>query len=415
MWKKSNMNNWRKLDNTAKIFSLENKSNTNVFRYSVLLKANVDISILKIALDKTVEMIQAFKVKIGTGFFWNYLEFNDKVPKIMPESEMPCEHINFRKNNDYLFKVTYYKNKINVDVYHVLTDGTGAMTLLKMLIYNYLNLKYKLVLDEEFVNINKYQDLNLKYYNKKYKMSYSFKSAYQLPGRANLRINKTCHYILNIKEFKRVCKDLKVTVTEYLTAVYIYALYLSLYKRGSKKEINITVPINLRKIFNEETLTNFFTYMNVESNIIGKKRITFKNILKHVCKEFKEKLTEEKIKEYLARDVKLGMNLSIRLVPLTIKKFFIKFMGEMVTKTTTSTLSNLGIVDIHEKYKKYIDNILIIGKPNRVQKIKCTVCSYDNKLNITVNSNIKDNEFQVVFLEILQRYMKKIKVVSNNL
>lgn len=415
MWKKSEKYNWRKLDNTAKIFSLDDKSNSNVFRYSVILKEIVDVKILKKAVLKALEKISVFKVKIGTGLFWNYLEYNGKTPKVTPENGMPCEHINFRKNNDYLFKVTYYKNKINIDIFHVLTDGTGAMTLLKSLIYNYLNLKYKLKGNVENDVVGKYQDLCLKYYDKNYKMKYDFKSAYQVPGRVNPRINKTYHYIVNVDEFKKVCKKLKVTVTEYLTAMYIYAMYLSLYNKDSKKEINITVPINLRKIFKEETLANFFTYMNVVSNVSGKKKITFKEILKHVHQEFKDKLTEEKVKEYLARDVNLGMNLPIRLVPLVIKKIFIKFMGVMVTRSTTSTLSNVGIFEVDDCYKKYIDNILVVGKPGRVQKIKCTVCSYNDKLNITVNSNIKDNKFQMAFLEVLKKQIKQIQVINNNI
>ena len=158
-------------------------------------------------------------------------------------------------------------------------------------------------------------------------MSYDFKPAYQLPGIPNKKINNTYHYIISVKEIKNICKKLNATITEYLTAIYIYALYLSLYNKKSNKEINVTVPINLRNFFNNETDTNFFTYMNITSNINNKDNISFNEILKHVKQEFKEKLNDNKIKEYLARDVKLGMNLSIRLVPLFIKKNIYKIYG----------------------------------------------------------------------------------------
>lgn len=407
-------NNWRKLDNTAKIFSLDDNRNTNIFRYSVLLKEDIDIKVLEKALNKTLVDCPSFKMKIGVGLFWNYLELNHKKPIIKEENEIPCEHINFKKNNDYLFKVTYYKNKINLDIFHVLTDGTGAMTLLKTLIYNYLNLKYNLTSNIKIENdTNKYQDQYLKYYDANYKMSYDFKSAYQLPGIANKKINNTYHYIVSVKEIKKVCKKLNVTITEYLTAIYIYAMYLSVYNKKSGKEINVTIPINLRKFFNEETSANFFTYMNVTSNICRKESLSFNDVLNYTHQEFKEKLTDNKIREYLARDVNLGMNLPIRLVPLFIKKLFIKFMGVLVTKSSTTTLSNVGVVEINDNYKKYIDNILVLVMPGRIQKIKCTICSYEDKLNITLNSNINDKKFQKVFLELLQNDLKEIQIESN--
>jgi len=405
---------WIKLDNMAKIFSLDDRRNTNIFRYSVLLKKNIDSVILQDALNLALMDYPRFKVKIGSGLFWNYLEYNSKKLIVKKESGIPCEHINFRRNNDYLFKVTYYKNKINLDLFHVLTDGSGAIVFLKALIYHYLNLKYKL---SKNVNNNediyKHEDLNLKYYDKNYKMAYDFKAAYQLPGKVNKRINNTYHYIVSVDEIKEVCKEYNVTITQYLTSVYIYAMYLSIYNRKSNKEISITVPIDLRKFFNDNTLANFFTYMNIVSNGSKKDKISFDEVLNHIRDEFKRKLTNDKIKAYLARDVKLGMNIPIRLVPLFIKKLFIKFMGVLVTKSCTSTLSNVGIIDIEQPYKKYINNILVLVMPSKLQKIKCSVCSYDNNLNITINSNIKDIKFQRAFFEILDKNIKKIKIESN--
>lgn len=405
---------WRKLDNTAKIFSLDEKNNTSTFRYSVLLKKDVDPSVLQKALNKTINDCPSYKMKMGAGLFWNYLELNEKNIIIQEENEIPCEHINFKKNNDYLFKVTYFKNKINLDVFHVLTDGAGASVLLKALVYNYLILKYKLENDIKYENeINNYQDQYLEYYDPKLKELGKGKKAYQIPGIPNKKINNTYHYIVSVKELKTICKKYQVTITEYLTAVYIYALYNSIYNKKSKKELVIAIPINLRKVFNKETTANFFTYMKINSNVCNKEKISFYDILEYTKGEFYVKLTEDKIKEYIARDMKIGMNIPIRLAPLFAKKLFIKYLGFSVKKSFTTMLSNIGPVDIEEKYKKYIDNILVLVMPNNEQKIKCTVCSYQDKLNITLNSNINDKDMQKVFLKQLKANLKKIEVISN--
>lgn len=407
---------WRRLDNTAKIFSLSIDDDMSVFRFSALLKDKIDVELLKRAVIKALEDYPMYRVKLGTGLFWNYLDFNDRGPVVEEEDDIPCANINFRKNNNYLFKVTYYKNKINIDFFHVLTDGTGAIVFFKSLIYHYLDLRYDLKHEEKSKIDIGTKDQYLKYFDKNYSRGSDLKKAYIIPGKVNMEVNNTYHYTVNINDLKKVCKKEKMTITEYLTALYIYSLYEAYYKKNpSNKEISVSIPINLRKHYNDETLSNFFTYTNIVSDFKDKEDISFEDVLKQVKKEYLNKLNSEKIKEYLARDVKLGMNLSIRLVPLFVKRAFIKFLGSLVTNSATSRLSNIGIIDFENKYKKYIDNVFVLVLPNKVQKIKCTVCSYDDKLNITMNSNISDLNFENIFFELLNDKIKDIGINSNNI
>ena len=44
-------------------------------------------------------------MKMGAGLFWNYLEINEKKIIIQEENEIPCEHINFKKNKDSNYKI----------------------------------------------------------------------------------------------------------------------------------------------------------------------------------------------------------------------------------------------------------------------------------------------------------------------
>ena len=57
------------------------------------------------------------------GFFWYYLEENNDEPIIEEEKDYPCKYIEPKRNNDYLFKITYFDKKINIDIFHALTDG----------------------------------------------------------------------------------------------------------------------------------------------------------------------------------------------------------------------------------------------------------------------------------------------------
>lgn len=404
---------WRKLDNTAKIFSLDSKSNANVFRYSAILKENINKELLKEALEKSLDAYKYFKVKLETGFFWNSFELNEKSPIIEEEQDIPCQYIDFKENNDYLLKITYYRTKINMDIFHVLADGAGAGEFFKYFLCTYLNLKHNL--KDEVLKINtSYQDEYLRNYEKGLKIKNTYTPSYQLKNKTLKNTNNTYHYIMNIDEVKKAYKKYNVTMTEYLTAIYIYAIYLSLYDKKSKKEISITLPINLRKIYKVETLSNFFVCTTITPKIVEKKLNRFTEILDEVHREFKEKTSQEDIRSYLTRDVKLGMNIPIRLVPLFIKKIVINMAGSLLSKGSTSTLSNVGTFIIDDKYKKYIDNVLVLVMPNVNQKVKCTICSYQEKLNITINSNIDDIAFEKKFYKLLKKEIKNIKIESNN-
>lgn len=404
-------NRWRKLDNTAKIFSLEADENINIFRYSVILKKGIDKEILRKALKATLEKYSGFKVKSGTGFFWNYLEYNSKEAIVSEEDNIPCQLFDFKDNNDYLFKVTYYRNKINLDIFHVLTDGTGAIRFLKELVYNYLSLKHKnKVYDSK--EIIEYKDQYLENFDKKCKAKYDCKKAFQIKGKSE-DVNNSYHYTVSVSDIKKIAKGYGMSITEYLTALYIYAMYTSIYDGRSGRDIVLNVPINLRKYYNVDTMSNFFVCMNIGPNLVDNNVTTLEEAIELVHDEYKKKLSFEQIKGYLYKGVRLGQNLPIRLVPLFIKKVFINCACKIIGRTATSTLSNVGIVDIDEKYKKYIDNVYVLVLPGKVQKIKCTVCSYDDKLNITVNSNIDDMVFEKRFYELLKDSVKKVKVITN--
>jgi len=115
----------------------------------------------------------------------------------------------------------------------------------------------------------------------------------------------------------------------------------------------------------------------------------------------------ENIKDNLAKDLKLGTNKFIEFIPLFIKKPFMRNLDKFVNNSTTSTLSNLGIITVDDKYKKYIENIQVSVKPGKFQKIKCTICSYENNLNITINSNLISDDFNKMFDKLLKRYIGK--------
>ena len=133
---------FQKIDNVGIMYaSITTYKNPNTYRISVKLKEKISEAELKEAVIKTLEIIPAFNVKLKRGLFWYYLEKNNLEPVVEQDNTYPCVRIDTYKNNNFLFKITYFEKRINIDVSHILSDGTGAINFLETLIKNYLTIK----------------------------------------------------------------------------------------------------------------------------------------------------------------------------------------------------------------------------------------------------------------------------------
>ena len=431
---------WRKLDNSAKIFPLSaGRKYSTVFRISALLKEKINPKFLEKAVNIALKKYDLFKVKMKYGFFWYYLEENNKAPIIEEEKDYPCKYIEPSKNNDYLFKVTYFNNKINIDIFHVLTDGGGGLTFFREIIYTYLELLHPTVFNTNERLIRKVdyntEDSYLKNYMKNSKGRDSSKKAYILKGKKmKLGAISAIHQIIDINDLKKECEKYSATVTQYLTAVLIYSIYEANYKKTkSKKPIKVCIPVNLKKYFPSKTMSNFFSYITLETNVnelsknvnkdIKNLKISkeieafnfelFDIILELVKKDFKAKLMQEEIIKTMSANVKLGTNIFIKAIPLELKKIFVRLSYLEIRKYTTITFSNVGRVGIIGKYKDYIEEFLMLIAPERIEKVKCSGCTFENKMSFTFTSILNDNNIEKTFYEFLKSKGINVKIESN--
>ena len=126
--------NWYELDNAAKIVpSTAKGANTRVFRLTCQLREQVDEDILQRALDEIIEDFPIFNCVLHRGLFWYYLEETDLRAKVEEENTPACEPIYIPGRKNLLYRVNYYNNRINLEMFHVLADGTGAFMFFKNL------------------------------------------------------------------------------------------------------------------------------------------------------------------------------------------------------------------------------------------------------------------------------------------
>ena len=136
--------NWTRLENASRIFpAVCSSRDPKVFRLTCELNEEIIPEILQQSLDAALEDFPLFRSVLRRGVFWYYLEDSDIKPVVSEETNPVCAPIYFGDRRNLLFRVFYFGRRINFEVFHALTDGTGAILFMKTLIYEYLMLRHK--------------------------------------------------------------------------------------------------------------------------------------------------------------------------------------------------------------------------------------------------------------------------------
>ena len=412
---------WDKLDNTAQLFPvIAREGMSNVYRVAVVLKEDVDGTALRIALEKVLPYFDVFRSTMRSGVFWYYFEENKKqAPDVREEYTYPCMFINPHENNDYLFRLSYYKKRINLEVFHALTDGNGALTFLKEITYQYLRLKTPELsgLAKNSLGVETSLDTSDSYisnYKKKQKKTYKTKRAVMIKGE-KLPINQfgIIHGIMPVEDIKKVAKSYGVTINQYIVGVYTWAIYRSYLKgKSSNKPITTAVPVNLRPYFASDTNKNFFVVVSAVFEP-EKEDYTFEEVLSITAASLKEQICKENLEKLFSYNVSNEMNWVLRAVPLFIKNLAIRQVFNASAKANTTTVTNLGIIKTAEPYTKYIDRFEATLSMSKGQNLKMTVISYLDKLTLTFSSGLRESDIQKAFFRRLSEDKINITIETN--
>ena len=133
---------WVRLDNAAKIYpAARRKNRSNLYIQTVTLKEDVDVEVLHSALKVIIKRFPSIAACLKKGLFWYYLQQVESVPDIKEEYEYPLVYMSNAEMRKCAFRVIVYRNRIALEFFHSLTDGTGALIFLKNLTAEYLEQK----------------------------------------------------------------------------------------------------------------------------------------------------------------------------------------------------------------------------------------------------------------------------------
>ena len=404
---KNGYSNWRKLDNAALAFPLvTGKNDTRVFRFYCELNENVDPKLLQDALDKTMEKYPLFQMVLRKGLFWFYLERRDISPVVKKEKKSPCSRLYIPDKKNLLFQVSYYEKRINFEVFHALTDGTGAMHFLQELVADYLQLAHPqdalppLPTEQESTPADQEEDSFSQYYSSDIpKVSERNPKAVRLPGERLIHEDmQITEVTLPVKELHAKAREYGVSITVLITAMFLCSIHEEIPKNRQNRPIALMVPVNLRNYFPSQSMANFFGWIEVGHDF--SENTTFTEVLSHVKEQFQTELVKEKIAMHMNGYVRLEKNPLIRAVPLEIKKYFLMVGANLGSKSITAVYSNIGILRLPKEYKPYIDRFGIFASTNSMQLCSC---SYENQMVLGFTSKLPKDNIQRNFLNMLEK------------
>ena len=412
---------WDRLDNTAHLFPvIAGESMSNVYRISVTLKELIQPEALQQALDMVLPKFDLFNVRLRSGVFWYYFEENNApAPKVTEESAFPCRFIVRNKNRNYLFRVTYYKYRINLEVFHVLTDGMGGINFLKELTYQYLRLVHPELRKDENDSLNHHTSLNredsfLKNYKKSARRGYQTKKAFLIKG-AHLPPGEfgVMHGYIPIGALKEVCKRYGVSINEYLVGTFVWSVYQEcLHGMPSKRPIRVAVPVNLRPFFDSITTKNFFTMVSAEFHPT-KETYTFEEVLQIVQESLRAQIQKDNLEKLFSYNVSNEKVVWARMVPLPIKNIAIKTIYTQSALANTATVTNIGKIETESEYTPYIDMFYAFLAMSKGQHLKGTICAYGDTLSFNFSSDLADTSVQRGFFRQLSSDGLQVEIETN--
>ncbi len=423
---KQNKYYWYRLDNVAKIFPSNISSRqTTIFRVSATMTAPVKISVFQKAFENIMKRFPYYKVQLKTGFFWYYFESNPAIPQVMAESKYPCMEIPIKKEGIFPVRVKAFKNRIAVEFSHILTDGTGAVSFLKALIAEYLQLSGVVINDwgdiikaSEKPKEKEWEDSFKKHYNKNIPAPDKISEAFHIPYKF---IDKGKYYIttgiMSVNKIKEIAKNKNVSIGEFLIALYldsIQDLYFNcMPKRKNRNPIRISIPVNLRNIYQSETMRNFFLIVGLRIDPrLG--RFTFDEILQKIYHYMRVEINKKYINQQIKRNVRGEVHPVIRSLPLFIKNIGLSFIYNFAGDNQyTSNFSNLGKVTLPESLTGYIEGFDFYPPPNPKYKISCTAISYKDRLSISFGKLIEESDIERFFFTKLIKIGIPVKIETN--
>ena len=419
--KTRNPTQWSRLDNAAKIFPANaTLRDPKVFRFSCQLLEEVDGSLLQQALDRTLRDFPHYRCVLRRGLFWYFFE-SSSLPAVVEQEHLPlCSPLFLPEDRGLLFRVSWFRRRISVEVFHALADGTGALQFIRALVFYYLmlvhgqQLEIQPQLDYDASISQKQDDSFQKYYagaqggEKKAPVQKAYKI--QGPRLSEYRL-RTIEGVMSASQVVAEARRRGTSLTAFLGAVLIQAIHGEMSVLQQRRPVVLSIPVNLRNYFDSQSARNFFgLFLTGYSFQDGDGSL--EDITATLTRDFREELTAERLAARMNELAALEHNFLTRAVPLVLKDVTLRYFGHRSESQMTAAFSNLGRISMPEPLGQYIDLFSICAST-----IKLQVClaTFGDRLTVNFTAPFVSTEIQKRFFRILSGLGIQVEISANRI
>ena len=374
----------------------------------------VDPQVLQKALDDTLDTFSMYRFVMKRGFFWYYLEESKRKISVREEYKEPCGRLYDRNAGGFLFEVTYYGCRINLEVFHALSDGTGAMHFLIQLVTRYCSLRYGCSASVPAYDASQSEMLKdsfQRYSQKREKKQNRFCRAYRLRGdRYPEKRLKIITGSASAKAVLELSHQYGATLTEFLCACLMEAMEKEIPLRKRNRPLVIGVPVNLRQYFPSGSARNFFS-MSYVSLDCSEQDVPFEKLLERVRKAFGENLQKDRLSEAINGYTAVERNVFARITPLFLKDVCLRYAYQISETRDTAAFSNIGRVEFPSQVQPFIRAADICTGTDKLQL--CT-CTFGDRLSMSFTSPFVHADIERNFFRKLADSGIQLELASND-
>ncbi|SJM65087.1 alcohol acetyltransferase [Gulosibacter sp. 10] len=428
---------WVRLDNASNIFlAARTEVDPKVFRVTAEVDHEVDPALLQEALDATYDRYPLYHAVLRSGVFWYYLQDSDLRPAAEPETQHTCAPIYQRDRRNLLFRVLYHRRRITLELFHALSDGTGALWFLTDLVTAYIRLREveeerpggrpeerrspAAVIEPEERTAPVTHDLTVdsfaQYFRRTRRRGSDAPSSFseeampaaltvedevhdpepEGPARSRRRRpaqrvhrvrgtrtpdNRTRAVELTMpaKEVLALARAEGVALTMYLTALFFESIRLASGGLGTRPTIAASVPVNLRQFFPSTSARNFFATIRV-AHTYGEEPEELGEIARKLERQFKPKATPQALEKKLRRLIRFERMPGLRIVPRPLKDLILGWINLANNRGLTVAVSNLGRVTLPDPAEAHVGRMLF-----HVSAVRPQFCAMSHAGLLTVS------------------------------
>lgn len=403
---------WTRLENSAIIYpSCRTRKYAAMYRVSIVLDSEVSGELLDKALKTVITRFPSFRYTVKKGLFWWFLQKLENEPVLRNPDRL--RSFDLKRNGGYMFRLSCEGARIDLDVFHALTDGTGAMTFLLSVAAEYLRLSGveepgygKWVLDPgSEPNAAEMEDSFDRFSGTKGALDKE-RNAWHVRGKVEKPgVLNSLGVSVSTEELAAKAAEMECTVTELLSALILLSLQELRSKDSGRRKsphLRLELPVNLRPLFSSSTHRNFSSYIYLSLDVTNGE-FSLEDAVREIKYQKRLYVQPGRLTRRIAANVSLEDNMAIRCIPLFIKRPIINLINHLKgDRYATYTLSNLGKIELPQAMSGHVRDIHFILGRTRRRSGSCACVSFAGNLNLNFSRKIAEDDLERVFVAKLR-------------